>query len=127
MLMLAYFPEKNPARSRLMAFDMRWAKRDLLEAFEGWVDRAIAERTEEGLKQERPQRRFRLREYKDYLKVYDLRCDGKKFKEVAKALRWSGDVDDLEKRARDYYRKARALVEDPPLTPKGHRVQKPGA
>jgi hypothetical protein len=126
MLMLSYFPERVPKEWRLMAFDMRWSKRDLLSAFEGWVDRAIAERAADGLKQERPQQRLRLREYVDYLKVYDLRGEGKKFKEVARAL-WPEAVGDPEKRAREYYQRATALVLNPPLRPRGRMVQKPKA
>src|SRR5712691_5965899 len=87
-----------------------------MEAFEGWVDQSIADRARAGLRQERPQQRLRLSEFPDYLKVYDLRSEGKRFNEIAKAL-WPR-VDDLEKRARDYYQRGQALVLNPPLKPK---------
>jgi len=125
MLMLTYFPEEDSDHPTMRVFDARWSKRDLLEAFEGWVDRAIADRAAAGLRQERPPQRIRLDEYPHYLKAYDLRSERKKFKEIGKVL-WPGFDGDLGKRARDYYQRGRTLVLSPPLAPKRkQRDQKP--
>lgn len=106
MLALVYFPEEAPEHPGLTVFDTRWSKKDLMETFERWVDDTMAERAAAGLKQERPHHRLRLNQYSDYLKVYDLRSEGKTFNEIDDML-WPASLGDGEKRARTITRRVR--------------------
>jgi hypothetical protein len=56
--------------------------------------------------------------------VYDLRLEGKTFKEIGTAL-WPDRDGDLEKRARDYYLRGKLLVLNPPRLPRGKIVRVP--
>jgi hypothetical protein len=130
-LTLAYIPDEDRQRHRVTTVDMRWSKKDLMDLLEGWIDVFLKDRGTAGLKQERLEKRLRVGVYTHYLRVYDLREAGKKYREIAHAL-WPRQSGDLEKRARDYYNKGKALVLDPPLMPEAsgtapHRsaVQKP--
>ena len=116
MLVLAYFPEQAPQRHAVTAFDIRWSKKDILEAFETWLSSTLEERAAAGLKQERPRKRFRLSEYRGYLEVYDLRTEGRTFKETDEMMMWRGTAEDLARKAKEYYEKGKALVSSPPLT-----------
>jgi hypothetical protein len=117
-LVLAHFPDEDPERPAFMALDLRWSKKDLMKRFESWLSLVLAERARAGLKQERPAQRLRLGEYADYLQVYDLRTYEKKtFRQIADAL-WPGAQGEPEKKARDYYRRGRHLVSNPPLVPR---------
>jgi len=116
-LILGYIPDEDPQHPRVMALDMRWSKKDLMEAFEFWVDWMLADRAVAGLNQVRPKKRLRLNVYEDYLESYDLKTyERRTFAEIARTL-WPTAVGDIEKRARDHYRKGRELVLNPPLRP----------
>jgi hypothetical protein len=124
-LTLAYIPDEDQQhRHRVTTLDMRWSKKDLMETLEFWVDQFLSDRATAGLKQERPAQRFRVAEYADYLRVFDLMEERRKtYREPAHAL-WPGAAGDPAKRARDYYNKGRRLVMNPPLKP---RVTRPSA
>ena len=78
-LTLAYIlDEDQQHRQRVTALDIRWSKKDLIETLEFWVDVFLADRAAAGLKQDRPQQRFRVTEYADYLRVHDLMEEGGK-------------------------------------------------
>ncbi len=120
MLVLTYFPEQAPQRHAITVLDIRWSKKDILEAFEIWLSSTLEDRAAAGLKQERPRKRFRLGEYRDYLKAYDLRTGGRRFREIGEIM-WKGHRGDLARKASEYYKKGQALVSSPPLAPMRER------
>ncbi len=120
MLVLAYFPEQAPKRHTITALDIRWSKKDILETFETWLSSTLEERATAGLKQERPRKRLRLSEYRDYLQAYDLRTERRSFKEIG-AIMWERHVGDLARKAKEYYEKGKDLVSSPPLAPMRER------
>jgi hypothetical protein len=120
-LSLAYIPDEDEQRHRVTTLDMRWSKKELMETLESWVDQFLRDRAMAGLNQERPQQRLRVTEYSDYLRAYDLREEGRRtYREIAETL-WPAAAGALEKRARDYYNKGKALILKPPLAPQGRR------
>jgi hypothetical protein len=121
LVVLAYFPERDPEHFSVTALDIRWAKKDLMESFESWVDATLAERARAGLKQGRPRHRLRLDESSQYLRVYDLRSEGTRFAEIG-GLMWKGSEGDLEKKAKEYHQKGKSLVLNPPLLPRKTRT-----
>jgi len=120
LVVLSYFPEKDPEHFAVTALDIRWTKKDLMDRFESWVDATLAERARAGLKQERPRHRLRLEESGAYLRVYDLRCAGKRFAKIGE-LMWKGSEGDMEKKAKEYYLKGKSLVLNPPCLPRKTR------
>lgn len=115
MLLLLYFPEENCEQPYYDAINMRWSKKDLMEAWGHFVDCCIRDRKKAGLKQEAPQQRLRLEEYELYLKAYDLRKMKHTYKEID--LQIFSQLGGDEKRGFTYYRKGEALVANPPLLP----------
>lgn len=119
MIILMYFPEENLQHPTYMTFNMRWSKKDLMAAFEDWVDSSLYDRERAGLKQETQQKRIRRKECLTYLRVYDLRTTGLTFPQIERQLR--GDSAMLGRSARDQYVKGNALVINPPLLPQPHQ------
>jgi hypothetical protein len=122
LVVLSYFPEKDPEHFAVTALDIRWTKKDLMDSFESWVDATLAERARAGLNQERPRQRLRLDQWSEYLRVYDLRSEGKRFTEIGE-LMWKGLGGDLEKKAKEYHQKGKSLVRNPPLVPRRIRAK----
>jgi hypothetical protein len=58
--------------------------------------------------------RLRLKEYAEYLQVYDLRKAGRKFREIGEQLSPESEAY-IEAEARDRYQRGEALVLHPPL------------
>lgn len=115
MAFLMYFPEENPDQPRYIAFNLRWSKKDLMETWEEYLDDRLADRKKAGLKQEVPKTRHSLDQYGKYLRAYDLRQQGLKYKKIDLILFPKLDGD--EKRGFAYYRKGAAFVTKPPLLP----------
>jgi hypothetical protein len=116
MLLIGHFPEKAPERYQYTFFDMRWPKKEVMAAFERWLDGTLKERAAAGLKQSRPDTRRRLTELIEYLKVYDLRKAGETYATIGRII-WGTAFGDLDKKAGEYYKKGERLVLNPPLKP----------
>lgn len=115
LLILTYFPEcQSTDNWQRSSVNMRLSKQSIMERLEYLVDLWIKERQELGLKQQQSEERVRLDTYIDYLKVYDLKKEGKNYREIGKIL-WSGLDGDTEQKAKKYYIKAKHLVLNPPL------------
>jgi len=52
--------------------------------------------------------------------AYDLRTEGGSFKETGEIM-WEGAAGELARKAKEYYKKGRALVSSPPLAPMRER------
>ena len=115
ILYLMYFPEENYEHPSYTALDMRWSKKDLMEAFEDSVDNYLRSRRKTGFKQAVPQTRRRLDQYVKYLRAYDLRLLKQSYKKIDLLLfpRLGGD----EKRGALYCRKGESFVANPPRLP----------
>ncbi len=117
MMILVHFPEKTPANWEMTAIKTNWSKKDIVEFFTSLIDSILRKRREQGLTQEKAGSRLRIKNDFDYLKVYDLRESGKSFREVAEIM-WPGsqfEAVDSERKARLYYKKAKELINEPPI------------
>jgi hypothetical protein len=129
LAVLVYYPEERPKNPEHVVLDTRRSKKDLLAILQDWIDRAHERRANAGLKQNKPTQRILVGKYPDYLKAFDLNAEGKSYREIGDAL-WPGNAGDLEKKAKDYVRQGKKLVENPPLVPKiktGNSASKLGA
>ena len=115
MAFLMYYPEENPDHPSYIALNLRWSKRDLMETWEDYVDRCLADRRKAGLKQEVPKQRHSLDQYVKYLRAYDLRQQRLRYKKIDLILFPKLDGD--EKRGFAYCRRGAAFVKKPPLLP----------
>lgn len=113
LLFLTYFPEENPDQWERIALNLRRSKRDLTDAFGFFLDHWIGKRRKAGLRQNKPTRRYHLRECLRFLEVYDLRGKGRTFAQIGETLWPDSDVD-VEYKAREYFRKAKHLILNPP-------------
>jgi hypothetical protein len=114
LVMLTYFPEKDPGKWQRTAINMRLPKRSIMESLEFWVDTWMKERKEAGLKQQAPPGRIHLDTCIEYLKVFDLRMQGSSVREIGELL-WPDRYGDREEKAKKYYKKAEKLIMTPPL------------
>ncbi len=114
MMLLLHFPEKTPVNWEMTAIKTKWSKKDIMEYFTIIIDSILKKRREQGLSQEKAGGRLRVDQDFDYLKVYDLRQAGKSFRKVAEIM-WPGSLVDTERKARLYYKKAKELIEEPPI------------
>jgi hypothetical protein len=121
MLLLTYFPEDAPEHPSVVALDIRWSKKDLLDCFEEWISYTLTEREVAGQKQERPTQRYRRRDYASYLQVYDLRMRRRTFKAIGETM-WPGLDGDLDQKAREHFRRGKTIVLQPPLKPHPDRT-----
>ena len=113
MLILLHFPEENPEHPSYPAFNLRWSKKELMAAFEDWVDHRLIERKKAGLKQEVPQKRVSIENYRQYLRAYDLRMSKLTFPKIERQI-WPNSYE-IGRKASQYYLKGKALVKNPPL------------
>ncbi len=117
VMILLHFPEKTPSQWEMTAIKTSWSKKDIMEYFTSLIDSILKKRREHGLSQEKSEGRLRIKNDFDYLKVYDLRESGKSFREVAEIM-WPGskvNEVDTERKARIYFRKAKELINEPPI------------
>lgn len=116
---LLYFPEETdtdfPAPWSLTTLDMRRIKSEIEEFFQRWVHHKLARRANHGLSQLSPDIRIHLDEGFKYLCAYDLRQQGKTFREIAAVVwpRLSGEG--RTRQAKTYYEKGKHMIEQPPL------------
>lgn len=85
-----------------------------MDAIGFFLDDWIGKRRKAGLRQNTPSRRYRLQQCLQFLEVYDLREKGKIFIQIGEAL-WPHSDADVEYKAREYYRKGKTLILNPPL------------
>lgn len=113
-LHLTYIPEE-PETAWTSDIDVRHSKRDISLYLNGMLDSIIKSREKHGLKQARQKDKFRLDQWVEYIKVYDLRKVGKKYRDIAETM-WNTEEGDIERKVRLYYQKAEKLVKDPPIS-----------
>jgi hypothetical protein len=113
LVALTYFPENEPGKWQRTAVNLRLAKRDIMESLEFWVDTWIKERKAAGLSQQKPLGRIRLGKYIEYLKVYDLKKEGRTYREIADVDWMNSTATELD--AKRFYDKAVKLILNPPL------------
>jgi len=114
LVVLSYFSEITPDKWQQTAVNIRLPKQSIMECLEFWVETWIKERKATGLKQQRPAGRIRLDTYIDYLKIFDWRRQGKRYKEIGELL-WPDRYGDKEEKANLYHKKAEKLIMTPPL------------
>lgn len=116
---LLYFPEETntpfPAPWSLTALDMRRGKAEIEEGFQRWVHSKLTLRANHGLSQLSPDIRVHLDEAFEYLWAYDLKREGKTFREIAAAV-WPNRIsEERTRQAKTYYENGKHIVEQPPL------------
>jgi hypothetical protein len=114
-----YFPEETdtrfPAPWSLTALDMRRGKTEIEEGFQRWVHSKLTLRASHGRSQLSPDIRIHLDEAFEYLLAYDLKREGKKFREIAAAV-WPNRIsEERTRQAKTYYENGKRIVEQPPL------------
>lgn len=122
MIIIMYFPEASREKSTLSAINTNWSRKDMIESFTLTVDSLLEERRKRGLKQDKTHERLRLEHLFEYLKAYDLKQNGKTYKEIAKCVWPQGSMGDLERKIRLYIKKAKNLIQEPPYC-KSTRLQ----
>jgi hypothetical protein len=123
LLFLTLFPEESPDRWMRTALNIRQSKRTLMQEFEQFIDNALAARKQARLAQHIPNRRVRLQECLDCLKVFDFKQSGKIHAAIGERL-WPDSHGDTEKKSRVYYQKAKNLIDSPPLMRGSHNAGK---
>ena len=119
LLFLTLFPEESPDRWIRTVLNIRQSKRTLMQEFEQFIDNALAARKQARLAQHIPNRRVRLQECLDCLKVFDFKQSGKIHAAIGERL-WPDSHGDTEKKSRVYYQKAKNLIDSPPLMRGSH-------
>jgi hypothetical protein len=114
MAVLLHFPEDRPENTQWTVFDTRSSKNSLMEQFGDWVNTVHTQHAQRGVKIDAPAQRIHLQTSWDYLKAYDMRAEGKSYKDIGN-LMWKGHQGDLKKKARDYVESGETLVSRPPL------------
>lgn len=113
-LVLIDFPEEPGPPWSISVVNMKESKKYIHEALLEKADSILRRRRQRGLKQYRPDKRLRLEEGFEYLKIYDLRKAGKTFREIAEHM-WPEQQGELGKKARLYFKKASAIIDNPPI------------
>jgi hypothetical protein len=93
---------------------MRWPEKVLRESVTRFIRERLQERKQAGLKQQTPNYKIRLDQCVEFLKVYDLKKEGKSYRDISLTID-SGNRLDREQKAKEYYRRGRQLVMSPPL------------
>lgn len=112
-LYLVCIPEESEP-NWITRVDLKRPKEYIEEYLLATCDSIIDSRRKHGLKQERQKKRLRLDQWIDYIKVYDLREECKKYLQIAEEL-WGEAEGDIERKARLYYQKAKNLIDKPPI------------
>lgn len=116
---LLYFPEETdtpfPAPWSLTALDMTRGKAEIEKGFQRWVQSKLTLRASHRLSQLSPDIRIHLDEAFEYLWAYDLKQEGKTFREIAAAV-WPNRIrEERTRQAKTYYENGKHMIEQPPL------------
>lgn len=116
---LLYFPEETdtqfPAPWSLMALDMRRGTAEIEEGFQRWIYSNLAHRSSHGFSQLGPDIRVHLDEAFDYLWAYDLKQQGKRFREIAASVWPNLRSEERTRQAKAYAENGKRMIEHPPL------------
>lgn len=116
LLVLNYYQERFPGFVSRGVINLQLSKKSIMKSLETYVDAWLKERKDAGFEQRKPSRRIRLEAGIKQLTVYDLRMSGVPFSRIGATL-FEGEKGDLEKKAKDHFRMAKRLIENPPLLP----------
>jgi len=116
LLVLNYYPEINPDLASRGIINLRFSKSSIMKSFENYLDVWLKERKVKGFQQRKPPRRVRLGEGIQQLTVYDLRAAGMPFSQIGATV-FEKETGDREKKAKDLFRMAKRLIQNPPLLP----------
>lgn len=117
-LFTIYIPKreyKNSSNNYVTEVNLNQSKKLIYEHFDKLLK--DAQKDKKAIKQKNKttkEDRLRLENWIDYLKVYDLREQKTKYKDIARIL-WKHSEGDMERKARLYFQKAKNLVREPPL------------
>lgn len=116
LLVLNFYHERFPGFISRGVINLRLSKKSIMKSFETYIDAWLKERKDAGFEQRKPLRRIRLEAGVNQLTVYDLRASGMPFSHIGANV-FRGEKGDLEKKAKDHFRMAKRLIENPPLLP----------
>ena len=114
LLVLNYYPENDPELTSGGIINLRLSKKTIMKSFESYLDEWLRERKGAQLQQRKPSRRVRLEEGIKQLKVFDLRMSGETFSQIGTTA-FQDEEGNLEKKAKDHFKMAKRLIENPPL------------
>lgn len=115
LLVMNYYPEEGfPGNHYRSVLNMRWPEKVLRESVTRFIRERLQERKQAGLKQQTPNYKIRLGQCVEFLKVYDLKKEGKSYRDISLTIESSNRLV-REQKAKEYYRRGRQLVMNPPL------------